>query len=147
MKKYYGMICLLAIVILFPMKWYESVIPYVMNPEGVGIFFVSLTGIQIFTYNCFSIFIIYILCLAIQYLVVENQKGYLIAVISKILFILQLMFVPMLILYPSDNREYFFQNLDEYMFPMFRAGFYLTVILVAISMIQNIIGLIQSYRK
>ena len=74
MRKYFGMACLLAIMLLFPIEWYRSTVPSVLDADNIEIFFQSINGMQIFTFNGGSIFITYNLCLLIQYLVNLKHK-------------------------------------------------------------------------
>ena len=96
MRKYFGMACLLAIMLLFPIEWYRSTVSSISDADSIEIFFQSINGMQIFTFNGCRICITYILCLLIQYLVIENHKGYVIAMISKILLIFQFNNIPVL---------------------------------------------------
>ncbi len=110
---------------------------------------------QIFTFNGGSIFITYILCLLIQYLVIENHKGYVIAMISKILLIFQFITAPLFVLYSEEHRqlfriyehELFMQRLGNYIVPVYRIGFYLATVLVIIGVIHNIMCLRYSNKK
>lgn len=92
MKKYGSTIWLLVILALLPLEWYKSALPYL--DENFVQNFYSVNGLQMFIHNFFEILTIYLLCLAIQYLVIKNQRGYLIAAISKILLIGQISFAP-----------------------------------------------------
>lgn len=155
MRKYFDMAYLLAIMLLFPIEWYKSTVPSVLDVDGIEIFFQSINGMQIFTFNGGSIFITYILCLLIQYLVIENHKGYVIAMISKILLIFQFITAPVFALYSEEHRqlfliydhELFVQHLRNYIVPVYRIGFYLATVLVIVGVIHNIMCLRYRSKK
>lgn len=155
MRKYFDLACLLAIMPLFPIEWYRSTVPSVLDADNIEIFFQSINGMRIFTFNGGSIFITYILCLLIQYLVIENHKGYVIAIISKILLIFQFVKAPLFALYSEEHRqllliyehELFLQRLMNYIVPVYRTGFYLATALVIVGAIHNIICLRYSNKK
>lgn len=140
---------------LFPIEWYRSTVPSVLDADNIEIFFQSINGMRIFTFNGGSIFITYILCLLIQYLVIENHKGYVIAIISKILLIFQFVKAPLFALYSEEHRqllliyehELFLQRLMNYIVPVYRTGFYLATALVIVGAIHNIICLRYSNKK
>lgn len=128
MKKYGSTIWLLVILAFLPLEWYRSAIPY-MDVNFVQKFY-SMNGLQMFIhtlsygawrsapmcsiwhtgcpngYNFFEILTIYLLCLAIQYLVIKNQRGYLIATISKI----WLQRANIYIYFQSINLDFFWQS-------------------------------------
>ena len=155
MRKYFGMAYLLAIMPLFPVEWYKSAVPSVLDADGIESFFQSINGIEIFTFNGGSIFITYTLCLLIQYLVIENHKGYVIAIISKILLIFQFITAPLFVLYSKEHRqllliyehELFLQRLGNYIVTVYRTGFYLATVLVIVGVIHNIMCLRYRNKK
>lgn len=155
MRKYFNMACLLAIMLLFPIEWYKSTVPSVLDADGIEIFFQSINGIEIFTFNGCSIFITYILCLLIQYLVIENHKGYVSALISKILLIFQFITAPLFALYSEEYRKLFLiyyhellvQHLSNYIVPVYRIGFYLATVLAIVGVIHNIMCLRYRNKK
>ena len=159
MKKYGSTIWLLVILALLPLEWYRSAIPY-MDVNFVQKFY-SMNGLQMFIHNFFEILTIYLLCLAIQYLVIKNQRGYLIAAISKILLIGQISFAPISAFYdisiPSistlkiwfqqANLEIWFQRANIYIFPIYKLGFFLAVLCILISIIWDVVSWIQSRKN
>ncbi len=155
MRKYFGMACLLAIMLLFSIEWYRSTVSSISDADSIEIFFQSINGMQIFTFNGCRICITYILCLLIQYLVIENHKGYVIAMISKILLIFQFITAPLFVLYSEEHRqlfriyehELFLQRLMNYIVPVYKTGFYLATVLVIIGVIHNIMCLRYSNKK
>ena len=147
MKKYGSTIWLLVILALLPLEWYRSAIPY-MDVNFVQKFY-SMNGLQMFIHNFFEILTIYLLCLAIQYFVIKNQKGYLIAAISKILLIGQISFAPISALYSSSvsTLKILFQRLNIYIFPIYKLGFFLAVLCIFISVIWDMVLWIQSRKS
>ena len=124
MKKYGSTIWLLVILAFLPLEWYKSVIP-IKFTENLTPIFLSMNGLQMFIHNFFEILTIYLLCLAIQYLVIKNQRGYLIAAISKILLIGQIYIAPISASYsislPSiSTLKIWFQRATIYIFPIYR---------------------------
>ena len=160
MKKYGSTIWLLVILAFLPLEWYESVIPIDFT-ENLTPIFRSMNGLQMFIHNFFEILTIYLLCLAIQYLVIKNQRGYLIAAISKILLIGQISFAPISAFYdisiPSistlkiwfqrANLEIWFQRANIYIFPIYKLGFFLAVLCILISIIWDVVSWIQSRKN
>ena len=146
MKKYGSTIWLLVILAFLPLEWYRSAIPY-MDVNFVQKFY-SMNGLQMFIHNFFEILTIYLLCLAIQYLVIKNQRGYLIATISKILLIGQISLAPISALYSSSvsTLKILFQRLNIYIFPIYKLGFFLAVLCILISIIWDVVSWIQSRR-
>ena len=104
MKKYGSTIWLLVILAFLPLEWYRSAIPY-MDVNFVQKFY-SMNGLHMFIHNFFEILTIYLLCLAIQYLVIKNQRGYLIATISKI----WLQRANIYMYFQSINLDFFWQS-------------------------------------
>ena len=49
MRKYFDLACLLAIMPLFPIEWYRSTVPSVLDADNIEIFFQSINGMRIFT--------------------------------------------------------------------------------------------------
>ena len=147
MKKYGSTIWLLVILALLPLEWYRSAIPY-MDVNFVQKFY-SMNGLQMFIHNFFEILNIYLLCLAIQYLVIKNQRGYLIATISKILLIGQISLAPISALYSSSvsTLKILFQRLNIYIFPIYKLGFFLAVLCILISIIWDVVSWIQSRKN
>ena len=159
MKKYGSTIWLLVILALLPLEWYKSTLPYL--DENFVQNFYSVNGLQMFIHNFFEILTIYLLCLAIQYLVIKNQRGYLIAAISKILLIGQISFAPISAFYdisiPSistlkiwfqqANLEIWFQRANIYIFPIYKLGFFLAVLCILISIIWDVVSWIQSRKN
>ena len=147
MKKYGSTVWLLVILALLPLEWYRSAIPY-MDVNFVQKFY-SVNGLQMFIHNFFEILTIYLLCLAIQYFVIKNQKGYLIAAISKILLIGQISFAPISALYSSSvsTLKILFQRLNIYIFPIYKLGFFLAVLCIFISVIWDMVLWIQSRKS
>ena len=147
MKKYGSTVWLLVILALLPLEWYRSAIPY-MDVNFVQKFY-SVNGLQMFIHNFFEILTIYLLCLAIQYFVIKNQKGYLIAAISKILLIGQISFAPISALYSSSvsTLKILFQRLNIYIFPIYKLGFFLAVLCILISIIWDVVSWIQSRKN
>ena len=147
MKKYGSTIWLLVILALLPLEWYRSAIPY-MDVNFVQKFY-SMNGLQMFIHNFFEILTIYLLCLAIQYLVIKNQRGYLIATISKILLIGQISLAPISALYSSSvsTLKILFQRLNIYIFPIYKLGFFLAVLCILISIIWDVVSWIQSRKN
>ena len=171
MKKYGSTVWLLVILALLPLEWYRSAIPY-MDVNFVQKFY-SVNGLQMFIhtlsrgawrsapmrsiwhtgcpngYNFFEILTIYLLCLTIQYLVIKNQRGYLIATISKILLIGQISFAPISALYSSSvsTLKILFQRLNIYIFPIYKLGFFLAVLCILISIIWDVVLWIQSRKS
>ena len=159
MKKYGSTIWLLVILALLPLEWYKSALPYL--DENFVQNFYSVNGLQMFIHNFFEILTIYLLCLAIQYLVIKNQRGYLIAAISKILLIGQISFAPISAFYdisiPSistlkiwfqqANLEIWFQRANIYIFPIYKLGFFLAVLCILISIIWDMVLWIQSRKS
>lgn len=147
MKKYGSTIWLLVILALLPLEWYRSAIPY-MDVNFVQKFY-SMNGLQMFIHNFFEILTIYLLCLAIQYLVIKNQRGYLIATISKILLIGQISLAPISALYSSSvsTLKILFQRLNIYIFPIYKLGFFLAVLCILISIIWDVVSWIQSRKS
>ena len=41
MRKYFGMACLLAIMLLFPIEWYRSTVPSVLDADNIEIFSIN----------------------------------------------------------------------------------------------------------
>ena len=160
MKKYGSTVWLLVILAFLPLEWYKSVIPIDFTGNLTPIFR-SINGLQMFIYNFFEILTIYLLCLAIQYLVIKNQRGYLIAAISKILLIGQISFAPISAFYdisiPSistlkiwfqqANLEIWFQRANIYIFPIYKLGFFLAVLCILISIIWDVVSWIQSRKN
>ena len=150
MKKYGSTIWLLVILALLPLEWYRSAIPY-MDVNFVQKFY-SMNGLQMFIHNFFEILTIYLLCLAIQYFVIKNQKGYLIAAISKILLIGQISIAPISASYsislPSiSTLKIWFQRANIYIFPIYKLGFFLAVLCILISIIWDVVSWIQSRKN
>ena len=146
MKKYGSTIWLLVILAFLPLEWYKSALPYL--DENFVQNFYSVNGLQMFIHNFFEILTIYLLCLAIQYLVIKNQRGYLIATISKILLIGQISLAPISALYSSSvsTLKILFQRLNIYIFPIYKLGFFLAVLCILISIIWDVVSWIQSRR-
>ena len=147
MKKYGSTIWLLVILALLPLEWYKSALPYL--DENFVQNFYSVNGLQMFIHNFFEILTIYLLCLAIQYLVIKNQRGYLIATISKILLIGQISLAPISALYSSSvsTLKILFQRLNIYIFPIYKLGFFLAVLCILISIIWDVVSWIQSRKS
>ena len=159
MKKYGSTIWLLVILAFLPLEWYKSAVQYL--DENFVQKFYSVNGLRMFIHNFFEILTIYLLCLAIQYLVIKNQRGYLIAAISKILLIGQISFAPISAFYdisiPSistlkiwfqrANLEIWFQRANIYIFPIYKLGFFLAVLCILISIIWDVVSWIQSRKN
>ena len=147
MKKYGSTIWLLVILAFLPLEWYKSALPYL--DENFVQNFYSVNGLQMFIHNFFEILTIYLLCLAIQYLVIKNQRGYLIATISKILLIGQISLAPISALYSSSvsTLKILFQRLNIYIFPIYKLGFFLAVLCILISIIWDVVSWIQSRKN
>lgn len=155
MKKYGSTVWLLVILAFLPLEWYESVIPIDFT-ENLTPIFRSMNGLQMFIHNFFEILTIYLLCLAIQYLVIKNQRGYLIAAISKILLIGQIAFAPISAIYPSSASTFkilfqtfkiLFQQANIYIFPIYKPGFFLAVLCILVSIIWDVVSWIQSRKN
>ena len=148
LKKYGSTVWLLVILAFLPLEWYESVIPIDFT-ENLTPIFRSMNGLQMFIHNFFEILTIYLLCLAIQYLVIKNQRGYLIAAISKILLIGQIAFAPISAIYPSSASTFkiLFQQANIYIFPIYKPGFFLAVLCILISIIWDVVSWIQSRKN
>lgn len=151
MKKYSSTVWLLVVLAFLPLEWYKSVIPIDFT-ENLTQIFLSMNGLQMFIHNFFEILTIYLLCLAIQYLVIKNQRGYLIAAISKILLIGQIAFAPISAIYPASypssasTFKILFQRANIYIFPIYKLGFFLATLCILISIIWDIVSWIQSRR-
>ena len=152
MKKYSSTVWLLVVLAFLPLEWYKSVIPIDFTRDLAQIF-LSMNGLQMFIHNFFEILTIYLLCLAIQYLVIKNQRGYLIAAISKILLIGQISFAPISAIYPASypssasTFKILFQRANIYIFPIYKLGFFLAVLSILISIIWDVVYWIQSRRN
>ena len=151
LKKYGSTVWLLVILAFLPLEWYESVIPIDFT-ENLTPIFRSMNGLQMFIHNFFEILTIYLLCLAIQYLVIKNQRGYLIAAISKILLIGQISFAPISAFYdisiPSiSTLKIWFQRANLEIFPIYKPGFFLAVLCILISIIWDVVSWIQSRKN
>ena len=152
MKKYSSTVWLLVVLAFLPLEWYKSVIPIDFT-ENLTQIFLSINGLQMFIYNFFEILTIYLLCLAIQYLVIKNQRGYLIAAISKILLIGQIAFAPISAIYPASypssasTFKILFQRANIYIFPIYKLGFFLAILCILISIIWDVVYWIQSRRN
>ena len=175
MKKYGSTIWLLVILAFLPLEWYKSAVPYL--DENFVQKFYSVNDLRMFIYtlsrgawrsasmrsiwhtgcpngyNFFEILTIYLLCLAIQYLVIKNQRGYLIAAISKILLIGQIAFAPISAIYPASypssasTFKILFQRANIYIFPIYKLGFFLAILCILISIIWDIVSWIQSKKN
>lgn len=151
MKKYSSTVWLLVVLAFLPLEWYKSVIPIDFT-ENLTQIFLSINGLQMFIYNFFEILTIYLLCLAIQYLVIKNQRGYLIAAISKILLIGQIAFAPISAIYPASypssasTFKILFRQANIYIFPIYKLGFFLATLCILISIIWDVVSWIQSRR-
>ena len=150
MKKYGSTIWLLVILAFLPLEWYKSAVQYL--DENFVQKFYSVNGLRMFIHNFFEILTIYLLCLAIQYLVIKNQRGYLIAAISKILLIGQISFAPISAFYdisiPSiSTLKIWLQRANIYIFPIYKLGFFLAVLCILISIIWDVVSWIQSRKN
>ncbi len=150
MKKYGSTIWLLVILALLPLEWYKSAIPHL--DENFVQKFYSVNGLQMFIHNFFEILTIYLLCLAIQYFVIKNQRGYLIAAISKILLIGQISFAPISAFYDISilsisTLKIWLQRANIYIFPIYKLGFFLAVLCIFISVIWDMVLWIQSRKS
>lgn len=144
LKKNPGCISFLLLLPLLPFSWYVSLIP----AEDFSTYPVY-TGFDVMRYDAFQYLAVYLLCLVIQYLIIDRPDRAFLAAFGDAVFCGLLMLFPL-------SRHGWVWMIDQYGFgsafynyvaPSLKPGFYLAVILLLTTMAINLTVWIKSMGK
>lgn len=136
MRKYIGIILYILILLVLPLKWYTSVY---RTLEG----YPSYYGYSIIMKNNFQYINVFILCLFIQFLIIRIPEYSWFGVVSQIIYIMTILHYPAVLYNLSYDvikvvNGSHYQMWKEIFLPTYDVGFYISLILSIIVIVQNI---------